>query len=528
MKKIRDWIRIGLGYTYHCLITLMMVYFIIKEIIRYRENNDTPAFAYRKFLNEPKDNYPVTTFCIEEGLGIYSEDYLTSKGLTTADYYNFLSGRELDESSNIKYQKIDFDETMIKFRDIVKSYKIIGQKANGNGAMKNWRANTGVKNEAEADVDAEADAEADVDAESDAEAEAESDAEAEADADAEGDSDAEAEAEAEADGFTDGMNEITSSPFYKSYQDPIKLCFSRNNSYGPQGIRAHEYLSLNKTLLRNLDGKLRMYHHQTDQVLKRVCKHIISKDIQDINFGMLELWVSQVNVLRKRADANEPCNPNINDDQEVLKATMKKVNCTPPYWIHMVSKSLAYPRCNASADLRTIHDIVKWPDKLMGIFHLYTEPCDKLSSVVTFQEVMKNTDNDNSTLLIVVNYLEEMYTEITNLQDFDMPMLWSSMGGFIGMFLGYSLWQCPEMIGGLGSVKKLKKIMISLNMRTLWRTPGMKGASGSKKILKKKTDSLENKKMRLNVENTATLENKKIRHKIDAFNIVFNTHSQHN
>ena len=96
------------------------------------------------------------------------------------------------------------------------------------------------------------------------------------------------------------------------------------------------------------------------------------------------------------------------------------------------------------------------------------------------------------------------------------------------MFLGYSLWQCPEMIGGLGSVKKLKKIMISLNMRTLWRTPGMKGASGSKKILKKKTDSLENKKMRLNVENTATLENKKIRHKIDAFNIVFNTHSQHN
>ena len=498
MKKIRDWIRAGFGYIYHFIITLMMVYFIIKEIIRYKENNDTPAFAYRKFLNEPKDNYPVTTFCIEEGLGIYSEDYLTSKGLNAADYYNFLSGRELDESNNKKYQKIDFDKTMIRFRDIVKSYKIIGQNANGNGAMTNWRANTGAKNEAEADAEADPDAEADADA------------------------------EAEPDGSTDGTNEINSSPFYKSYQDPIKLCFSRNNSYGQQGIRAHEYLSLNKTLLKNLDGKLRMYHHQTDQVLKRVCKHIISKDIQEMNFGTLELWVSQVNVLRKRADANEPCDPNVNDDQEVLKATMKKANCTPPYWIDKVSESLAYPRCNASADLRTIHDILRWPDKLMGIFHLYTEPCDKLSSVVTFQEVMKNTENDNSTLLIVVNYLEEMYTEITNLQDFDMPMLWSSMGGFIGMFLGYSLWQCPEMIGGLGSVKKLQKKIISLNIRTLWRTPAMKGAAGFKKNLNKKTDILENKKMRLKIENTATLENKKIRHKIDAFNIVFNAHSQDN
>ena len=121
-----------------------------------------------------------------------------------------------------------------------------------------------------------------------------------------------------------------------------------------------------------------------------------------------------------------------------------------------------------------------------------------------------------------------MYTEITNLQDFDMPMLWSSMGGFVGMFLGYSLWQCPEMIGGLGSVKKLQKKIISLNMKTLWRTPAMKGASGFKKNLKKKTDTFEKQKMRLKVANTDALENKKIRHKIDAFNIVFNAHSQDN
>ena len=81
---------------------------------------------------------------------------------------------------------------MIKFEDIVKSFKIIGQNATGGGAMLTWEAKI------------------------------------------------------------DGMDETVSPPFYKSYQDPQKLCFSRNNSYGPQGIRAHEYLSINKTLLEKL------------------------------------------------------------------------------------------------------------------------------------------------------------------------------------------------------------------------------------------------------------------------------------
>ena len=172
---------------------------------------------------------------------------------------------------------------------------------------------------------------------------------------------------------------------------------------------------------------------------------------------MLEFWVSQVHVLRKRVDANDPCDPNVNDDQAAMRTVMKKINCIPPYWIQMVPRSLSYPRCNTSADLRVVYNIVQAPDKLMGIFNQYTEPCNKLSSVVTFQEKMKNIYNDNATFLVEFNYLEDMYQEITNKRDFDMGMLWSTMGGFIGMFLGYSLWQCPEMTQGFDCIKSLKK-----------------------------------------------------------------------
>ena len=383
--------------TFRFIIFAVMTYFIVKQIIRYFKNNDSPVFAYTRFLDKAKDNYPVFTFCIEEGAGIYREDNLESLGLTGMEYQNFLSGKNVDKANETRLHEIDFDSTMLQLEKIVPSFKIIAQNATGGGEMVTWKAS---------------------------------------------------------------KDEIKPNPFppmYKSYQDPEKLCFSRNNSYGPQGIRAHEYLMLNRTLLRAMNGKLRVYHHQTNQALKRICKYVISKDVGEIDFGMIEFWVSQVNVLRKRVDANEPCNPDINDDQAVLETTLKKVNCTPPYWKTMMSQENDFSNCNSSTQLKEIHSVLKAPDKLMSIFTQYTPPCDKLASIVTFQEKDKNPDNDDDSLLLVFNYLEEMYQEITNKRDFDMEMMWSSVGGFVGMFLGYSLWQCPEMLLGCTFVKTLKK-----------------------------------------------------------------------
>ena len=286
---------------------------------------------------------------------------------------------------------------MIKFENLVPKYTIIGQNASGGGAMVSWMAST------------------------------------------------------------DENNDNVFPPMYKSYQDPQKLCFTRNNSWGPQGVRSHEYIYMNKTLISSMKGKLRVYHHQEDQLQKRICKYIISKEIEEISFQMLEFWVSQVNVLRKRFDANEACDPEVIDDLAVLQTTMKQVNCTPPFWRSLLPKATGFPICNSSAQLKIVSDILKAPDKLMGIFNQYIGPCLKLASIVTFQEKLKNHEKDPDSFVLVFNYLEEMYQEIRNERDFNMEMFWSSVGGFIGMFLGYSLWQCPEMMFSCKSLNKKKK-----------------------------------------------------------------------
>ena len=43
-------------------------------------------------------------------------------------------------------------------------------------------------------------------------------------------------------------------------------------------------------------------------------------------------------------------------------------------------------------------------------------------------------------------YLTDVYKETVIKLAFDMATLWSQVGGFIGMFLGYSLLQIPELV----------------------------------------------------------------------------------
>ncbi len=43
--------------------------------------------------------------------------------------------------------------------------------------------------------------------------------------------------------------------------------------------------------------------------------------------------------------------------------------------------------------------------------------------------------------------MEKYYQEIEYVQDFGFESFWSGVGGFVGIFLGYSLMQFPEFLG---------------------------------------------------------------------------------
>ena len=54
-------------------------------------------------------------------------------------------------------------------------------------------------------------------------------------------------------------------------------------------------------------------------------------------------------------------------------------------------------------------------------------------------------------LRLNISYTTEDFQEIVNVKAFDVETLWSSVGGFIGIFLGYSLLQVTELLEALWS-----------------------------------------------------------------------------
>ena len=59
------------------------------------------------------------------------------------------------------------------------------------------------------------------------------------------------------------------------------------------------------------------------------------------------------------------------------------------------------------------------------------------------------TTNTGNKIEFTLQYQTESYRETINNLAFDMATLWSQIGGFIGMFLGFSLLQVPQLSGNV-------------------------------------------------------------------------------
>ena len=60
-------------------------------------------------------------------------------------------------------------------------------------------------------------------------------------------------------------------------------------------------------------------------------------------------------------------------------------------------------------------------------------------SIITLSQLSKGVP-------IKFQYRERSYQEIENLQEFNFESFLSGIGGYVGIFLGYSIMQFPELI----------------------------------------------------------------------------------
>ena len=163
----------------------------------------------------------------------------------------------------------------------------------------------------------------------------------------------------------------------------------------------------------------------------------ISNHAVDVSFS-----IPHVSILKKRHDAVKKCDVSLKDnDNRFRMKVSKKVGCIPIYWRHILNPNVSLPICNESIQLNQIYNLIRFSKNFLLT---YDPPCVELMTPISTNRRM--SQDFGTKLVITVLYATETFEEITNVRDFDIESLWSSAGGFIGLFLGYSLVQVTEIL----------------------------------------------------------------------------------
>ena len=107
-----------------------------------------------------------------------------------------------------------------------------------------------------------------------------------------------------------------------------------------------------------------------------------------------------------------------------------------------MSIDASFKSCTTSVEMADIFYAIKNKKAIMAS---YEQPCDYMKvSVGVTQKIALGSD-----IIMQLVYMDENYQEFVNLRDFGFESFWAGVGGFVGIFLGYSLLQVPEALDNL-------------------------------------------------------------------------------
>ena len=238
-------------------------------------------------------------------------------------------------------------------------------------------------------------------------------------------------------------------PLYLSYTDPDTLCFTRKSKFESKIIRTKDWLSLDLKYLKSIFGDLHIYIHHPGQLTRSLGSPNFVTEPRQLkpDFSKISLKLNDVSVLRKRTNSKGRCDADLHDDdirfrQEVIRL----VGCVPIYWKSLTSMDGmddSFKLCTSFVEMSRIFDAIKHKKDIMAT---YDEPCDHMKVSVGFDQHPVLMDGY---VLMELLYMETQYKETTNIREFGFESFWSSVGGFVGIFLGYSIMQIPQLLEDL-------------------------------------------------------------------------------
>ena len=380
---------------------LIVIWMAKNEIARFWDNNDTSSITIKRFGKSKDENikFPTFSICFQNGYVMYSSKEFQKDPRTTAEnvktkiryYRSFLEGFK-PFNHNAMEKRSSFSSLAIKLKGLVRKFDVIDENS-----IRINRWNNSMKD--------------------------------------------------------------TNLPFVVSYQTTRLICFTLEDKLSSQIGKMGDLIHFQRSALKKLEwrdiknrnaGWIYLYMHAQGQLIRNLDKPIFSLnvvsedvDIDDFN-GHHTVSLKRVDVLKNRQDAKTPCRSYpINEDTEYLRTVVEKVQCVPIYWKDLNISGANLPLCNSTDDYRTLHGVYNgYHPAPMFWIKLKWEPCYEM----VVSSVLNTKEADNFRIEIRYQDLGSRYFETINSRDFGFENLWSSLGGIVGIFLGYSIMNIFEII----------------------------------------------------------------------------------
>ena len=371
----------------------VVFYLTIKEIVRYNTNDDSSSISYKKFNDSPKDKYPVITLCFYGRYGqyrtIYKQKNIEKSGLSVLQYREILIGKsnsapEINDLPNFSSATIALNEMIRKIATFDDQDKAINK----------WSLRENKKPPSE----------------------------------------------------NNSLVPILNSsywPGYVSYQNPNQICYTQYTRFEKGFVKSVDLIHIDSKMLDELlgEGFLYFYVHYPGQTIRNFGREVFSIMLRKkYTKKRIAIRLSDISILRRRANARQPCEPNMKNEDDVFRNdVVSRIGCIPPYWTTNETMDSKFGKCTSSSQLQKAYYYSRY-ENVKYILGKHPPPCTEMtvSSSVDMQ--------GSSQLKLHFQYRTNQYLEITNKRDFSARNLWSSVGGYVGIFLGYSLLQLPGIL----------------------------------------------------------------------------------
>ena len=259
-------------------------------------------------------------------------------------------------------------------------------------------------------------------------------------------------------------------PVQDSYLDPNDQCFTfKSGSNKSEGldlaIFGFDIPNLQKIQKRVLNVKkepslMVLLHHSgqlirgSGQIRYYAYMGTLTQIIEDIDkTNMVEIKIQALKLIRDRPDGKRKCSmhTNKNQDSRWMQAVTDITGCVPSYWTTLVSYDYL-PNCSLSKDLKKASEYHMRPTKGHGgsralsmnknedeIFNAHRPPCHEMH--ISSTHVQYKSSAKKGEFQIKISFMSDQYEDINNVRGYELTSLLAEIGGYIGVFLGFSILQ---------------------------------------------------------------------------------------